>query len=295
MASVKKIISDIKSLKIQGARDVAKAGACAMAEAAKKSKAKTFSAFEKDLRKTAENLVKARETEPALRHVVASILASVKKEESNDIKMVKQMTSNLCSHWLQEIDAMLTSIAHNGASLIKKNDVILTHCHSNNVMAILTLAKRQGKKFHVIVTETRPLNQGLMTARELLKARVPVTYGVDAAAGYLMKSAKKVIVGCDALLPDGSLVNKVGTFPIALLAKRMGKPFYTAGEIFKFTKEVTIEQRDPKEVIQPSRLKGAKIVNPAFDVTPAEYIEKIITEKGAVKPGVLKDIVTFKE
>ncbi len=294
MASPEKIIADIKSMRIQGAREVAKAGASAMQAAAKRSKARTFSAFEKDLKSTAEKLVKARSTEPALRHVVASILVSVRKEESPDLKKVRRMAKNLCSHWMQEIDAMLASIAHHGADQIKKNDVILTHCHSHNVMAIFQLAKQQGKKFQVIVTETRPLRQGLMTARELLKIKVPVIYCVDSAFGTMMKSATKVIVGCDAFLPDGSLVNKIGTFPMALVAKRMGKPFYAAGEIFKFTKEIAIEQREPKEVIDPKRLRGAKVVNPAFDVTPAEYIEKLITEKGAVKPGMLKEIVTFK-
>ncbi len=294
MASPEKIIDNIKSLRIQGAREVAKAGACAMQAAAKRSKAKTFAAFERDLQATAEKLVKARATEPALRHVVASILVNVRKEESPDLKKVRRMTNNLCSHWMQEIDAMLASIAHHGADLIKNKDVVLTHCHSHNVMAIFQLAKQQGKKFQVIVTETRPLRQGLVTARGLLKIKVPVIFGVDAAFGTLLKSATKVLVGCDAFLPDGSLVNKIGTFPIALVAKRMGKPFYTAGEIFKFTKEVTIEQRSPKEVIDPNKLRGAKIVNPAFDVTPAEYIDKLITEKGAVRPGVLKEIVTFK-
>lgn len=295
MASVEKIIADIKALKIQGAREVAKAGACAMAMAARRSKARTFAAFEKDLKSTAEKLVKARATEPALRHVVASILVSVKKEESGDMKKMRQFTNNLCSHWQQEIDAMLASIAHHGADQIKSKDVVLTHCHSHNVMSIFQLAKQQGKNFQVIVTETRPLRQGLVTARELLKMKIPVIYCVDSAFGSMMKSATKVIVGCDAFLPDGSLVNKIGTFPIALVAKRMGKPFYAAGEIFKFTKEIAIEERDPKEVIEPSKLRGAKIVNPAFDVTPAEYIEKIITEKGAVKPGMLKEIVTFRE
>jgi ribose 1,5-bisphosphate isomerase len=292
--SVDKIVNDIKALKIQGAREVAKAGVKAMCIASDTSKAKDRKSYISGLRKTAEKLVRARATEPALQHVVASILIGAEKQKAKDIKTAKKAVSNVCSHWLADIEAMLDSIAHYGASLIKNGDILLTHCHSHAVMAVFKLARAQRKRFSVIVTETRPLFQGVKTAKELLSMRVPVTYCTDSAAGIMMKSANKVIVGCDALLPDGSLINKIGTFPIALLACKMGKPFYVAGELIKFTRDIMIEERDPKEVMAPGRLKGAKIVNPAFDVTPAELIKSIITEKGVLRPDMISSMVTLK-
>ena len=107
-----------------------------------------------------------------------------------------------------------------------------------------------------------------------------------------MKRATKVLVGFDALLIDGSLVNKIGTLPIAIVAKRFGRPFLAAGESLKITKDVPdIEQRDPEELINPKQLPGAKIVNPAFDLTPAEYVTKIITEKGVFRPDEIRKLL----
>ena len=168
------------------------------------------------------------------------------------------------------------------------------HCHSHDVVAILLEAKKQGKRFDVIVTETEPRRQGELTARDLLKAGIKVTYCVDSAIGYVMKSADRVLVGCDAILADGSIVNKIGTFPIAIVAQRFGVPFYVAGETLKFDTQTIagipekIEQRDPKEVIDPKKIRGAKIINPAFDVTPADYVHSLITEKGIMKPEMLR-------
>ncbi|HJW97041.1 MAG TPA: ribose 1,5-bisphosphate isomerase, partial [archaeon] len=106
-----------------------------------------------------------------------------------------------------------------------------------------------------------------------------------------MKKCTKVLVGCDAILPDGSIVNKIGTLPMAIVAKAFGKPFIVAGLTSKLTHRVEIEERDPKEVEDPANLKGAKIINPAFDITPADYVDFIITEKGIVKPHDVFEMV----
>ena len=107
-----------------------------------------------------------------------------------------------------------------------------------------------------------------------------------------MGSADKVMLGCDAILPDGSIVNKIGTFPMAMVAMQFARPVYVLGETLKYVKRVEIEERDPAEVIDPKKLKGARIINPAFDVTPAEYIHVLITEKGLMSPAAVRDLLS---
>lgn len=288
MATVQQIIRDIKSVKIQGAREVAKAGLRALSLTAEKSRAKTRKPFLQELQKTARQVIETRPTEPALKGCLAKVLARVHSTSIRNVNLLKRHAMRACEDVAGQLNTALLQIASFGSDLIENGDVILTHCHSHSVVEILRQAKTRGRDFKVIVTETRPLQQGLKTARDLLQSRIPVIYGVDAAIGTFIKDAKKVLVGCDAVLLDGSIVNKVGTFPLAVLAREFGKPFYVAGETIKITESVKIEERDPKEVIDPKRLKGARVANPAFDITPAYLIESIITERGLVKPDMVR-------
>ena len=283
-SEVDKIIRDIKAVRIQGAREVAKAGLRALEIEARKSRAKTKKAFVSDIEKTVMRLVRTRPTEPGLQHLMSGILVKLRGVDSDSISILKKSAERAVEDSLDELEGALKMIAKNGASLIKSGDRVLTHCHSHSVVEIFREAKRQGKKFRVIVTETRPLYQGIMTAKDLLKSGIQVTYSEDSAVGYLMKDATKVLVGCDAILPDGSIVNKIGTFPIAVMAREFGRPFYSAGGTIKITKDVKLEMREAGEIIEPKKLPGARIVNPAFDVTPSEFIESIITERGIYRP-----------
>jgi ribose 1,5-bisphosphate isomerase len=272
------IIKNIRNLKIQGAREIAKAGLRYLKQVARKSKAKTKEDFILELKKAADKLIKLRSTEPGLYHVLNQVL--IKIQACENFKSIKKYFIQICNDCLRDMETALELIAKTGAQEIKDGDVILTHCHSHTVVAILNEAKRQGKKFEVIVTETRPLYQGILTARDLLKSGIKITYCVDSAIGYVMKGVTKVLVGCDCILPDGSIINKIGTFPIAVLAKKFGKSFMVAAGTIKFAEKIEIEQRDPKEIINPKKIPKAKIINPAFDITPAEFIDLIITEKG---------------
>lgn len=293
-AKVSGMIKDIKSLKIQGAREVAKAGLECLILTAHKSKATNKPGFMKEINAVAGLLAKARPTEPMLTNVMKNVL--LKLVEYDDFKSIGKVTENLCRDELRDIEAALFKIAKIGSREIQDNDTILTHCHSHDDIVIFREAREQGKKFHVVVTETRPVMQGILTAKDLLKAGINVTYCVDSAMGYVMKAVDKCLVGADAIFPDGSVVNKIGTLPMAITAKKFGKPFMVAGETYKFTPDVNIriEQRDPREIIDPRKIPGAKIVNPAFDVTPSDLVSLIITEKGSVRPGELKRMMELK-
>lgn len=294
MPKVDAIVADIAALKIQGAKDIALAGIKCMRIAATESAATKTDDFADELKKVAEKVSAARPTEPALRNCISAILRKVDRYELRRIENIKKYTAMSCDRLARDIEVMVAKIAAIGAGIINEGDTILTHCHSGHVIAIFKEAKAQKKNFRVIVTETEPLRQGIITARELLEAKIPVSYCVDSAIGTLMRKVDRVLVGCDAILADGSIVNKIGTLPIAIVAQRFNIPFFVAGESIKFDSQTIagvqepIEQRSPDEIAQAKELNGAEILNPAFDTVPADLVTALITELGIMKPELLR-------
>jgi methylthioribose-1-phosphate isomerase len=153
---------------------------------------------------------------------------------------------------------------------------------------MIVAAHRSGKRLHVWVDETRPVLQGgRLTAWELQRLRVPMTLVADTAAGSLMARGlvDVVVVGADRIAANGDVANKVGTYPLAVLADRHGVPFYVAAPVSTIDPatqdgaSIPIEERDPGEVVAEG-----EAFNPAFDVTPAELVTAIVTEAGVLKP-----------
>ncbi len=299
MPKVDSIIEDIAALRIQGAKDIALAGIKCIKIVATDSAATKTDDFVDELRKVAEKASAARPTEPALRNAVGIILQKVDRYELRRIQNIKKYAAMACDRLSKDIEAMVAKMASIGAGNISEGNTILTHCHSSHVIAILKEARAQKKNFRVIVTETEPLRQGITTAKELLEARIPVTYCVDSAVGAVMKRVDRVLVGCDAILADGSIVNKIGTLPIAIVAAKFNVPFFVAGESIKFDGQTVIgrpeplETRSPAEIAQYSELRGVEIINPAFDIVPADLVTALITELGVMKPELLRHELGF--
>ena len=200
---------------------------------------------------------------------------------------------------------MCMAIGKVGAVLVKEGQGILTHCNAGGLataglgtaLAVLYSAAEEGKQFHVFADETRPLLQGArLTAWELQQAGIDVTLICDNMAAQVMREGRiqLVIVGADRIAANGDTANKIGTYSVAVLARAHGIPFYVAAPSSTFDqhvkagKEIPIEQRDPREIthglgkaIAPD---GMQVYNPAFDVTPADLIAGIITEKGLIQP-----------
>jgi ribose 1,5-bisphosphate isomerase len=177
--------------------------------------------------------------------------------------------------------------------------VILTHCHSSTVTHVLRKAKQQGKRFEVVCTETRPVLQGRITAKEMLKLGIKTTMIVDSAVRYFMNHVDIVIVGADAITSEGNVVNKIGTSAVALAAHEARTPFYVASELLKFDPATTcgdcegIEERNSDEVWKDAP-NNLIIRNPAFDVTRRDYIHGLICEEGIVSPHTVLEIVNRK-
>jgi ribose 1,5-bisphosphate isomerase len=288
-----KIICDIKKLRIQSAHGIARAGLECLKICISSSKAGDRKSFLEEITGHGKRIKTARPTEIELGSIINLVLLKISQNETEDVESLKVFALSVCDKQIAETEVAMSRLIENGAKQIHNGDRVLTHCHSRTVVGIFREAKKQGKDFTVFVTETRPLKQGLITAKDLLASNIKIVYGVDSDMGFLMKKCTKVLVGCDAILPDGSIVNKIGTLPMAIVAKAFGKPFIVAGLSSKLTHKVEIEERDPHEVEDLRKLHGTKlkVINPAFDVTPGDYVDFIITEKGIVKPHDIFEMV----
>jgi ribose 1,5-bisphosphate isomerase len=298
---VKVTISNIKSLKIQGARNVAKASLNALIIEVQESKSKNLRELQKNILHTSDLLAKSRPTEPMMRN----LLEEAKHFLKNEIKAKPDIT-NLKKQFIAHEKSILKRIKEDkerlseyGAKLIPNNSLILTHCHSSTATGILIKAKKMKKKFSVIACETRPRYQGRKTATELTKAGIDTTLVVDGAANMFMKKADMCLVGADSITARGDLINKVGTSMIAHIAKSHDVSFYSAAELLKFSpftiygEREKIEERSPSEVWNKPP-KKLKIRNPSFDVTASSYISGFITEVGVVPPQSIFRLATDK-
>ena len=216
----------------------------------------------------------------------------------------------------EDLDACRTMGA-NGAALIPDGARIMTHCNAGalataghgTALGVIRSARDQGKKISVIANETRPYLQGArLTAWEMVQEGIPVTLISDNMAGHLMSRGEVdlVIVGADRIAANGDAANKIGTYTLAVLAQRHDLPFYVAAPISTFDPDIPdgshipIEERPGDEVTGYRGVRwaphGIEVRNPAFDVTPAELITALITERGVVEHPTrdrLRSLLTF--
>jgi ribose 1,5-bisphosphate isomerase len=261
MVSLNSFIRRLKTLEIQGAKQIAIQSLLFL-----KAYDPTFG---RKFDRAAKQLEAARSTAVVL-HNCLEILKRSRSAKMTDMLVYK-------------LQRTTEQIGKYGSKLIKNGDVIMTHCHSGEALSLVKAAKRAGKKVSVIATLTEPAHQGIRTAKELRDAGIPVTLIADPAIGFFMPHVDFVLTGSDAMRKEGN-VNKIGTYVLALAAATHKKPYYVAGNTFKLDrrKKFEIEERPPSEVWK--QMKGVKIRDPAFDVTPWKYVRGVITEEGVKTP-----------
>ena len=197
------------------------------------------------------------------------------------------------------------SIGRHGATLVRDGARVMTHCNAGalataghgTALGVVRSARDEGKKLSVVATETRPYLQGArLTAWEMVREEIPVTLVTDSMAGYLMQrgDVDLVVVGADRVAANGDVANKIGTYTLAVLAARHRIPFYVAAPLSTIDLKladgsaIPIEERGAAEVTgfrgERWAAEGVAVANPAFDVTPAELVTALITERGIVSP-----------
>ena len=290
-AEVHRIALLIKSMRVRGAGRIARTAAYAMKVAAQKYSGNDLNEFKSYMRGVAQLLGSTRPTAVSLHNALRYVLNRVERAQSIEEAVVAAVSA--ADSFIEASLNAVGVISEIGSKLIEDGDTVLTHCNSSAALAVLKAAHSSGKRIRVYATETRPKFQGLLSYRELAENGIPVTLIPDSAVRFVMREVDKVVVGADTVTANGAVINKVGTSLIALAAHEARVRFYVATETYKFSPAtvlgelVTIEERGPEEVVPLDLLTShpnLKVRNPAFDVTPPDYIDAIITERGVIPP-----------
>lgn len=288
----------IKSMEIRGAGRIARAAAEALRDYALSLKSPNSAAFRQEMEKAAAQLVSTRPTAVSLPNAVHYVMAGLGAAKTAD--EARNRVVHRAEHFLQSSQHAVGKIAEFGARHIRDGDVILTHCNSEVALGCMIEAHRQGKEIEVFATEVRPRNQGHITIRTLNDAGIKTNFIVDSAVRSFINDVDLVIVGADAVTVNGAVVNKIGTSQVAHTAAEARVNVIVAAETYKFAPRtvvgelIQIEERLPGEVLPDEiarTLPNVKVRNPAFDVTPPEYIDLIVTEQGAIPPQMAYVII----
>jgi ribose 1,5-bisphosphate isomerase len=291
----KRIADNIRDMRIRGAALIARSAAEALQIVAQESRARDVEEFVTEMNEASGLLLRTRPTAVSLPNGIRFVMhrVDVSKGKAASVDDIRSIAIAASNEFIESAKIAVQRIGEIGARRIRDGDVVLTHCNSSAVIAIMKTAWNDGKRFEVLVTETRPRFQGHITARELARVGIPVTLVLDDAVRYFMQGIDKVIVGADAITANGALVNKIGTSMVALAAHEARVRVCVAAETYKFSPEtligelVTIEERNPFEIISEEKrrqLGPIRVRNPSFDVTPPEFIDLIVTERGIIPP-----------
>jgi ribose 1,5-bisphosphate isomerase len=292
---ITEVLDRIRSKEFRGPTRVTQAALKALSEASQLSRSSSPKEFVEEQAAFGELLIKTRPTAILLANGVRQVIDAVRKgaEQQPGVPVLQQIVLNTVDSFLAEIERSVDKIGEIGARRLRSGDTVLCYGHSTSVLSIVQKAQEQGKNPKVIVSEARPELEGLSMAKELLEIKVPTTMIIDSAVSYFMKDVDRVLTGADAVSANGAVINKIGTSTVAAIAHLSRVNVFVAASVHKFSPEtilgelVEIEELDPSLVISREMMtqyKNMNIRNPAFDVTPPEHIDLIVTERGVIPP-----------
>ncbi|MEW5763432.1 MAG: S-methyl-5-thioribose-1-phosphate isomerase [Acidobacteriota bacterium] len=313
------VATAIRDMVVRGAPAIGISAAYGMALAARAASVSCANRrdFRRQMNSEAEVLASARPTAVNLRWAVDRLLrlaTDLAKSGADPEDVAASVEEEAIQIHRDDVNAC-KSIGKVGAAFVPKKASILTHCNAGalatggfgTALGVIRAAREAGKAPRVFADETRPFLQGArLTAWELMEDNIPVTVICESAAASLLASGRidLVLVGADRIAANGDTANKVGTYPLAVLAHRHGVPFYVAAPLSTFDPDlpdgsgIPIELRPSQEILrwgeQAVAPPGAEAFNPAFDVTPHDLITALFTEAGAVKPvdaGTVGDLL----
>jgi methylthioribose-1-phosphate isomerase len=303
--TVQEVWDAIRQLKIRGAPAIGIAGAMGAVLGIQDSKAASFHEFRKELHEACDYLATSRPTAVNLFWALDRMKTVAGQNSSLTIPELKQRLLQEAVAILEEDKVMCRRIGEAGAGLLSYGQGVLTHCNAGGLatggygtaLSVIFVAHEQGKRLQVFADETRPLLQGArLTCWELMQAGIDCTLICDNMAAQVMKEGKvqSVIVGADRIASNGDTANKIGTYMLSVLAHEHGIPFYVAAPTSTFDlsigngDEIPIEIRGSEEITEGFGRRtappGVKTYNPAFDVTPAQYVSAFVTDRGVLFP-----------
>jgi methylthioribose-1-phosphate isomerase len=318
LRSWEEVADAIKKMVVRGAPAIGVSAAMGLALGASQSVGMSVADLEDDFTYMCQVMGETRPTAVNLFWAIERMRERFNNEKSKteSVEEIKASLVDEAQKIFHEDIAANRAIGHFGADLIADGDTVLTHCNAGalatagdygTALGVIRGARDAGKRVAVIADETRPFLQGLrLTAWELAKDNIPVTVITDNMAGSVMQSGKVnvVVVGADRIAGNGDTANKIGTYMVAVLARKHNIPFYVAAPIstldltLKSGQEIPIEQRDSREVThiggQQLAPDGIEVSNPAFDVTPNDLITAIITDRGVARAPYIESLRKFK-
>jgi len=301
----REIIVSIKRLEVRGAPAIGIAAAYALAIGVQQDTSHQRDYPMDQLSALADEIRRARPTAVNLFWAIDRVMDRIRQAGELSKSSLVDMLWGEAEAIHEEDRRMCRQIGENGAALIADGDTLLTHCNTGalatggigTALGVIYVCRDQGKRIKVFADETRPLLQGArLTAWELMQEGIDVTVNCDNMAGTLLQQGRinHVIVGADRIAANGDTANKIGTYPLAVLARAHGVPFYVAAPSTTFDlsiatgKDIVIEERGGNEITEVFGTRvapeGVNVFAPAFDVTPTELVSAYITDTG-VRPG----------
>jgi len=288
----------IKSMEIRGAGRIAREAADALRQQAQGIRDGDLESFRREMESAAQTLIATRPTAVSLPNAVHIVMSGL--ERAGSLEEARKGVIDRAEQFICSSRNAVENIAQFGARHIRDGDTLLTHCNSEAALGCIIEAHRSGKEIEVFATEVRPRNQGHITIRTLNDAGIKTRFIVDSAVRTFINDVDLVIVGADAVTVNGAVVNKIGTSQVAHTAHEARVNFLVAAETYKFAPRtifgelIQIEERAGNEVLADEILRtlpNVTVRNPAFDVTPAEYIDLIVTEAGVIPPQMAYIII----
>jgi len=312
------IAGAIRTMVVRGAPAIGVAAAMGVALGIRDSKAIDIAALREDFKQITDTLASTRPTAVNLFWAIGR-MKRLFREIATDGADRQTITEKLIKEALaiqaEDIESN-RRMGNFGQELLPSSGTVLTHCNAGalatagygTALGVIRAAVEHGKRLRVLADETRPFLQGArLTAWELWKDDIDVRVISDNMAGSFMRQGliDAVIVGADRIAANGDVANKIGTYPVAVLAREHEIPFYVAAPFSTLDLEIPdgshipIEQRDPAEVTHIGGVRivpdGVSVFNPAFDVTPHQFITAIITDRGVAKPPYTDSLAAQKD
>src|SRR5690242_4220982 len=300
----REVAAAIRDMIVRGAPAIGVSAAMGVALGVRDSKANNVAELRPEFDEICNTLAGTRPTAVNLFWAIQRMRDRFEELSQEPLSTIKrELIEEAQRMYLADI-AACKMMGRNGAVLMPSSGGVLTHCNAGalatcgygSALGVIRAAVEVGKKIHVFADETRPFLQGSrLTAWELTKDGIPTTVISDNMAGAMMKQRKidAVVVGADRIAANGDVANKIGTYNVAVLARHHEIPFYVAAPFSTIDmtladgSSIPIEFRDRNEMTHMSGVQiappDAKVINPAFDVTPHELVTAIITERGAIK------------
>lgn len=282
---IQQSIEEIRLDNISGSTELAVKAAKTLIELVNRSKASSAQQLSNSITKTAKGLVNAQPSMAPLFNIANQTLFAIAGLE--DIEQMKQNTKETCRQFMKKLQTANQEISKQFLTVLSDDANILTYSYSSTVLNTLLQAKKQDRKFRVVCPESRPVNEGVKLAEKLGKNGIETKLVVDAALFSFLSEADVVVVGSDAIMETG-VVNKIGTFGLALSAQELGVKCYTLASVEKILPkkhQVSLHnKKEPTEILSRPWPKNVTPVNTYFEITPLNFFTGIITEKGIMSP-----------